>query len=314
MSDYDALLGQLGDVENLKKAAKKIQQAKQVRIASTQPQKQFTVEELIENIAINSGEKNKSYMGATQRISGYDLASGCIRSVLYRLRNTPINNYVDNWLPVTMRVRLGNAVHDYIQENFEFTETEGSMKINSINFSGRFDCMMGNNCLIEIKSCTYGDYAKIINQQVARSSDFYQVMAYKYILENHLEEAKKHPRKDLRTDPPKADHYNIDRIQFIYVAHDLVTADVDSIKKADEAAKALRRQMQSTRNKFAFITAITYDLTTLNIQPYMDYIENKITEINNFLKSNKFPTMDNAYVNKSACFFCKYKEQCEKDA
>lgn len=314
MSDYDALLGQLGDVENLKKAAKKIQQTKKINIPIQEQIKIFTVDEFVENVRENSATKNKKYMDKAQRISGYDIASGCIREVLYRMRGTPVKDYADNWLPVIMRMKLGNAVHDFIQDNFEFTETEGSIKINSINFSGRFDCMMGNHTLIEIKSCTYSDYAKIIQRQVVRDSDFYQVMAYKYILENHLAEAKKHPRKDLRTDPPQADYYDIKRVQFIYVAHDLISSDVDSIKAADEAAKALRRQMQSAKNKFAFITVMTYDLTKLKMDTYINYVKLKISEINNFLKSNKTPVITNSFVNKQSCFFCKYKEQCQTDA
>ncbi len=93
------------------------------------------------------------------------------------------------------------------------------------------DNLNGNNVLVEIKSCTHTDYAKIIRTQRPRQADFYQTIAYKYILENHLKEAK-NPGVKTRTGTPKLDKYDIDTIQFIYLAHDITASDVEDFGTA----------------------------------------------------------------------------------
>ena len=311
MSDYNSLLTQIKDESNTNESSQTTNIKEQPPI-----DKLFTVDSFVKHLAHNSHTKNKHYSTRQQRISGYDIASGCIKQVIYRLKKVPLQNYTDTWLPVMMRSTLGSGVHDFIQDNYPFTELEKSMKVNSINFSGRFDGCIGNHTIAEIKSLPYlgpKGYETVIKTQCARTADFYQNITYKYILENHLEEIKQHPRTDLRTDPPAADKYDIKHIQFIYVAHDIFASDVDSIHEANAAITKFKRQLKTAKNKFAFITCITYDLTKINIDPYMTYVKEKIEDINNHLESNKTPTMDNKFINKESCFFCKYKRQCKVD-
>jgi len=98
-----------------------------------------------------------------------------------------VKSFADKWLPILLRSTIGTAIHEFIQSNTnQFTEGEVSLKIPSIKFSGRLDNLIGPNILIEIKSCTYADYEKIIRTRKPRVSDFYQAIVYKYILENIL--------------------------------------------------------------------------------------------------------------------------------
>jgi len=138
-----------------------------------------------------------------------------------------------------MRASLGNAVHDCIQKNSDqFTEQEKSIKVPSIRCSVRLDCLIGDNILVEIKSCTYTDYKKIIKNQTPRIEDFYQVMMYKYLLEHHLKEAQ--AQTQLRTPPPELAKYNIDTLQLIYVAHDICASDAESFSQCLKMATELK--------------------------------------------------------------------------
>jgi CRISPR/Cas system-associated exonuclease Cas4 (RecB family) len=314
MSDFDDLLAQIGHVEELKEASKKIHEstlpddAKGILFKSDLDL--FTVEQFVENVWRNSIFLNKVRHDAANRISGYDISSGCIREVFFRFNNYPVQKYADSWLPISLRGIIGNAVHDFIQRNYNFTETERSMKVPSINFSGRFDGMIGNNILCEIKSCTYKDYKTIISKQSARTSDFYQCFCYKYILENHLDEIKSQPRETLRTDPPSADKYNIDKFQLIYVAQNVVNSDASSISECEKEVTALNKMLKTAKNPFAFIHVLTYDLTKLNTEVYETYVKEKIEAIMEFINNNKVPPKDHKFVLTSLCFFCKYKDHC----
>ena len=169
----------------------------------------FDLDTFINETHIKSRDKNKEAIEKQLYMSAYDVASSCISNIIYKIRNTPIQSYATKWLPVVLRSYLGNAAHAFIQhESKQFTEQEVSLKVPSIRFSGRLDCLINNDVLVEIKSLPYKEYKKIIKNQTPRIGDFYQCMTYKYILENHLDEAKNHTEQT-RTQKPKLDKYNI---------------------------------------------------------------------------------------------------------
>jgi uncharacterized membrane-anchored protein YjiN (DUF445 family) len=216
----------------------------------------FNIDVFTKELYEKSAVKNQLYREAIQNISAYDISSGCIREIIYKLNNTPVESFADRWLPILMRSTIGTAIHEFIQNNTnQFTEREVSLKIPSIRFSGRLDNLIGPNMLIEIKSCPYSDYEKIISTRKPRVNDFYQSMAYKYILENHLDEARD-PNIKVRqgTQKPKFDKYDIKTVQFIYVAHDVTATDVDSFAEILQRIKDLKRLLNSKSNSFFFIT------------------------------------------------------------
>jgi hypothetical protein len=273
--------------------------------------KLFDVNDFVEDLNNNSEAKNRRYLRNANNINGYDIASNCIRQIIFKLLNYPVRSYKDVWLPVIMRAKLGNAVHDFIQSNSKsFTEWECSLKIPSINTSVRLDNLIHNNVLCEIKSCTYGDYAKILNSKKPRDADFYQVMFYRYLLMNHLKEAQSQPLSSLRSPPPKLPEYNIDTVQLIYAAHDLLSSDSVSPSDAIKQATVLKKMLNSKHNKFFYITTITLDLTVIDPAPYEAYIVEKLETINHCLANNIVPSRDNKFVNNE-CFFCLFKEVCK---
>ena len=244
-------------------------------------------------------------------MSAYDVASGCIGNIVMKILNYPIQDYSSSWLPVKMRGHIGEGIHNFIQEESDqFTEIEASLKIPSIHFSGRLDAMIGNNNLIEIKSCTYDDYKKIIKNHQPRVNDFYQLMTYKYMLENYLEEAQRQPRENLRSDPPKQKEYNIDTLQIIFVCHQIFAADSDSVGSALAEIKKIKQLLNSKRNQFYFMTALTIDLTKLDINQYLDPIKRKIERVNHYVSLNELPDKNDEFIDTHACFFCLYGQNC----
>ena len=271
----------------------------------------FDISTFCQELKEKSEVKNKIYAENACSISGYSIAHDCIANTVKKILNEPIPSFADKWLPIIMRTTIGTAIHDAIQENTkQFTEVEPSIKVPSIRFSGRMDALIGNNVLVEIKSCTYTDYQKIIKKQQPRKEDFIQAMTYKYILEEHLAEAQ-NPGVPTRTQPPALDNYNINKIQFIYVAHDVCSADVEDFGQAVEAAKNVRKQLNSRYNKFFFMTGVTLDTSSFDTTPYLEYIKNKIAAINWYIDNNKIPTKDDPFVDTKKCFFCLYQRNCE---
>jgi len=272
----------------------------------------FDIEDFLTDLARASHSRNKRYLGQATNINGYDIATNCIRQIMFKLLNTPIESYCDSWLPVMMRANLGSAMHDFIQDNSKsFTEWECSMKVPSIRSSVRLDNLINDNVLVEIKSCTYTDYDKIIRTRRPRDADFYQAMFYRYLLHDHLAEIKSQPEANLRTPAPKLEKYNIDTIQLIYAAHDLLSSESGSISEALKHASAVKKILNSKYNQFYYITAITIDLNSIDTKPYEDFIKEKVQTINYFLEQNKIPGMDNKFV-KNSCFFCLYKKVCKR--
>jgi hypothetical protein len=273
----------------------------------------FNIDVFIKELYERSHVKNQLYAESVQNISAYDISSGCIRNIVYKLNNTPVESFADKWLPILMRSTIGTAIHEFIQNNtHQFTEREVSLKIPSIRFSGRLDNLIGPENLIEIKSCPYSDYETIIKTRKPRVSDFYQSMTYKYILENHLAEAKD-PKIKIRkgSSKPRFDIYNIKTIQFIYIAHDVTATDVDSFEEILERIKQLKRLLNSKSNSFFFITTMVVDVTNGVATPFVDYVENKIKTINHYMDTNTLPDKTDPYIDTKGCFFCMYYKLCD---
>jgi len=269
----------------------------------------FDVNLFAEEIRIKSENENRIRQYNSNTISGYSIGHECIGSTILKIFNHPIKNFSNKWLPIIMRAALGNAVHDTIQKNTnQFTEQERSLKVPSIRCSVRLDCLNSNNVLAEIKSCTYSDYQKILKTKSPRIGDFYQCVMYKYLIENHLEEIKS--QKKLRSPAPQLDYYNIDTLQFIYVAHDILSSDAESFAECMKIMKEVKQMLKSKYNKFFFITALTIDLKSIDIAPYINFVKSKIDRINWYIDNNKIPTSEDEFVDMSKCFFCLYNDTC----
>lgn len=273
------------------------------------PGEPFNVQTFCEEVRQKSEKDNRIYSHYANNISGYSIAAECIGTTVAKILKYPVESFSHKWLPIVMRASIGNAVHDAIQENTtQFTEQERSMKVPSIRTSTRLDGLIGNNVLVEIKSCPYQDYRKIIRDQTPRIADFYQVMLYKYLLENHLEECKQ--QTDTRTLPPQLDKYDIDTLQFIYVAHDVISADAESFSESMKTVKEVKQLLKSRFNQFFFITSLVLDVNQFDTVPYMEFITKKIDRINWYIDNNKFPTDEDEFVDKSKCYFCLYSKTC----
>lgn len=283
----------------------------QINTPPTTDIKLFDVQDFLDDLAVKSATKNEKAKLYSTNINSYDVAHNCIREVVFKILNYPVESYRDVWLPIMLRAYLGNAVHDFIQTAYShFTETEVSVKVPSIRASTRMDCLINNNVLVEIKSCTYDDYYKIIKNQRPRDPDFYQTIYYKYLLENHLEEAQK--QQGTRSAVPAHSSYNIEYIQVIYVAHDLASAECKSMAECVKVAKEVKQMLNSKINHFQFITAITLDLKLIDPKPYEQWIVGKVNDINRFLDNKTIPPMSNPYINSAGCHFCMYKKVCSQ--
>jgi len=268
----------------------------------------FNIDKFNQELFEKSSVKNKLYRETIQNISAYDISSGCIRDIFYKLTNTPVESFADKWLPILMRSVIGTAIHEFIQSNSnQFTEHEVALKIPSIRFSGRLDNLIGPNILTEIKSCPYSDYEKIIKTRKPRVSDFYQTMVYKYILEKYIEEARD-PNIPIRkgASKPKFEKYDIQTIQFIYVAHDITATDVESFGEILSRIKDLKRLLNSKSNSFFFMTTLIIDSINDVAEKYIEYVENKIKYINYYVDNNIIPPADDPFIDTKACFFCLY--------
>lgn len=272
----------------------------------------FDISTFISELRENDAKKTKEYSLKNTNMSAYDVASECIAKVVMKILNYPIEDYSSNWLPVLLRGYIGNSIHDFIQsETNQFTETERSLRVPSIHFSGRFDGVIGNSTLVEIKSCTYDDYKKIIKTHQPRLNDFYQLIVYKYVLENYLDEIQNQPVKSLRSKPPEQKEYDIDKFQFIYVCHQIFAADYNSIQEAIQDVKYIKKLLNSKHNQFYFICSLIIDLTKLDIDMYLDPIKRKIERINHYVSLNQLPDKDDEFIDTKKCFFCSYNSKCK---
>ena len=161
--------------------------------------------------------------------------------------------------------------------------------------------------LVEIKSLPYSDYRKLIKNKAPRQNDFYQTLLYKYLLENHLDELKTHT-EETRTQKPMLDSYNIRYIQFLYVVHDIMASDIESLGEAIECVKHVKKVLNSASNTFYFVSNLLIDLENYDLTPYMLYITNKIQKVNHYLDNNLEVSKEDS--DNKACFFCLHSEIC----
>jgi len=274
--------------------------------------KPFDLNLFLDELHQYSETKNRDYhLKFAKNINAYDLTSSCIAQVLFKLYKTPVNSFADKWLPILMRGFIGQAVHNFIQSNTnQFSELERTLKVPSLRFSGRLDGLIGSNVLVEIKSCPYNDYIKVIKSQKPRSADFDQIVIYRYMLHNHLEEIKNN-KENSKNNVPSLDKYNINKIQFIYVAHDLISQDIEDFSLAIKKISALKKQLSSKNNKFFFMTSLIIDVNDQITKPFEERLLGKLKRINNYLQTNRFPTKDDPYIDKKSCYFCLYRNICQ---
>lgn len=273
----------------------------------------FDIQKFGRELYSKSEMKNKERLSRpSQNITGYDIAHNCIMQVLFKLRNTPIKNYADSWLPIFMRTEVGSAVHNFIQGNTsQFTETEVNLKIPSIGFYGKIDYMIGGGVLGEIKTCTYSDYKTIVNQQKPREKDFLQAFTYYYMLKNYLDEARSVEIYHGMGDKPRLDRYDVRKMQFLYIAHDIISSQAESYSEMMEYVKIVKQNLNSRKNSFFFITSLVIDITDEMDKQYSEYIRNKLDDIHHYMKTCMDPTKESRFVNTKNCFFCPYKEICK---
>jgi hypothetical protein len=276
--------------------------------------KLFSVTDFIESVRQKGASRNESVSLKSESISAYDVAHNCIRTPIFRITNQPVKTWQHTWLPIGFRASMGNAGHDFIQDHDDnITESECTLKVPSRRLSSRLDSLIGDNVLIEIKTCSYTDYNKIISSQKPRPHDYLQSLLYKYLLENHLDELKKQKPTHGGT-IPKLEKYNIEYIQLVYVCHELVSADSASLSESVKFATNLKKSLESRRNPFWFITCNTIDLKKqeADVNEKISLINEKIDLINEHLDKGTVPDINNKFVDKKACFFCLYKDVCKK--
>lgn len=209
-----------------------------------------------------------------------------------------------------LRCTIGSAVHDFIQDNCSiFTEQEVCLKVPSKRLSTRLDCLINDDILVEIKSCNYADLKQIIKDGKPRIKDFYQSTLYKYLIENYLDEIKL--QKPTRGGTiPLLDKYNIKHMQFIYVCHEVISADTDNMSEAVKFATNLRKLSNSKKDPFWFIQTMNVDLSTINMTIFENVVKEKIDDILHHLNTNQIPEMDSKFIDKGACFFCIHGQTC----
>lgn len=276
--------------------------------------KSFTLEDFKNDLINLTENKNFNQINnSSNRLNAYDIVHSCIRAVLFKMLKYEITSYKDVWLPLTLRHIIGTSCHNFIQNTSKtFTEKEVYLRIPSKNISVKIDCIINNNIIVEIKSCNYKDYEQIFKKKEARTEDLHQALLYKYLLENFLEESKSQKlESNKQYNIPKFDKYNIDKIQLIYICHELLAAD-SSIEDSINFANELKNKLNSKYNDFWFINIIDYDLTKNDYSVIINYISNKLDIINEFLNKKEIPEMSNKYVDKKKCYFCLYKSICEK--
>lgn len=281
----------------------------------TSKYKIFDIKQFANELKFKSSSENKNKIESAKNISAYDVAANCIRQIIYKLTNTPVPDYSAKWLPIFLRSQIGSACHDFIQNySNQFEESEISIKVPSIRFSGRIDNMIGPEILVEIKSCTYKDYAEVINHKSPKLEHFRQALTYKYILENYLKEVQD-PNIKTRSNKPKFSKYDIKYIQFIYLAQDIISADMEDISSSLKAVDDIKKQVKNligNRDDFQFMTSLTINTNNNDIvNKNLEFIKNKINSINYYMDSSKLPLKDDPFVDRTKCHFCIYNQICD---
>lgn len=295
-------------------------QLQNIEIDSDQPSElpliTFDVRDFQQELKSNSERNNKNFHSNSERFNAYDVAHNCIRSVLFRIFKYPLRSYSDSWLPVKLRTTLGNACHEFIQASKVFTEEEVYMRVPSLNISTKIDCLINDNVLVEIKSCNYTDYANIIKTNLPRTKDLYQAILYRYLLENHLEESMAQTLSDdekRKYNLPKLKQYKIKVIQFIYICHELISAEADTIEQDLEFSKRLKKFLNSKNNKFWFIKDLQLNIENFDVTRIEQHVVDKLSELKKYNDEKKLPDMKHRHIDPKSCFFCLFKEVCSSN-
>lgn len=272
----------------------------------------FNLREFENELINNSYNKNKGFADNTKRFNAYDIAHNCIRTVIFRMLGYPVKTYKDKWLPVALRAKIGQACHDFVQKNSStFTEQEVYLRIPSIHTSVKIDALINHNVLVEIKSCPYKDYSKIIKTRQARPDDLKQAITYSYLIEEHIEESRNQRLEHNRYNLPKLNNYFIETVQMIYVCHELFAADATIAESVKDAAE-LRKKLNSKYKNLWMLDVLNYDVNTKDYQQIKSDVKEKIEQLNIFFANKKIPQMSNKFIDKKKCFFCLYGDVCKK--
>jgi hypothetical protein len=86
---------------------------------------------------------------------------------------------------------------------------------------------------------------------------------------------------------------------------------MDSMSDAIKSVKTIRKNLESKKNPFCFISVLDFNLKEIDTTEYIDYIKEKITAINDYINNNKLPSKENKFVDEGKCYFCIYKNFCE---
>lgn len=263
----------------------------------------------------DSISRNKSYASNSVNIGGYDIAHNCMKTTLFRMLGFQPTNYANSWLPLGFRAALGTATHNYIQDlslGKIFTECEVCLKVPSKRISMRLDALINDETLVEIKSCSYTDYKKILTSNKPRLGDLHQAIFYRWLLQNHLEEMKKQEPTRGGIRPTLNDYSNIKYIQMIYICHELISAESDTMRDAIKYATSIRKlaKKESGISDFWFIAPLAISTQSFDIKSHENYLVNKLEELLKYLELKQLPPDDHPYVDNTKCFFCQFKDQC----
>jgi len=284
----------------------------------TVPVKLFDVGDFRALVKRKSHTKNKTYAaGSIGKISGYSIGHDCIRTTIYKMLGQELSDYSNSWLPLGFRAALGTSVHNYLQDLADgelFSECELTLKVPSKLVSMRLDAMINDDTIVEIKSCSYADYSKIMKTRSPRTGDFYQVVFYRWLLQHHLAEIKQQKPTHGGKLPSLPNYDKVRYIQMIYVCHELIAGDDnESMAEAVKFGTNLRRYAKKENpgpNDFWFILPLTIDTEQIDITKYEDYLTGKLESILEHYNAKRLPDMSNEYVDTSKCFFCGYKSLC----
>jgi hypothetical protein len=139
----------------------------------------------------------------------------CIRQVYYTRLKYPVDtNQLYTFAYLYLIQRVGNVIHEIIQELYNFSETEKTIVSERFQVKGRVDGIR-DNFLFEIKSI---DFEKFNNQYM--KEHYLQAVVYAYILNKEY-------------------NYNIKTITIIYVVRNLKRIVPFDLPVDDKLAESL---------------------------------------------------------------------------
>jgi hypothetical protein len=170
-------------------------------------------ESLMRSKLIDQHKRMQSY--ERPYISVSELYS-CIRKNYYNRTNYSVDlelQFKFSYLYIFQKI--GNAIHDIIQDIYDFSEVEKTVVSEKYKVKGRLDSIKGT-CLYEIKSI---DYSKLKNKKYIKEH-YYQGLIYSYILNTEY-------------------NYKIDKICIIYVFRNLKNISAIDLPLDNKLAKSL---------------------------------------------------------------------------